>query len=198
MYQVVVSYLDNRYGCFFSDEAILDYEDLLDQVKTAVPYIQNIPRERIRIAYKDVTLSSGAGQNEGVFINILPGNPMVLGEAFRNAYDCGTESFKRIEIKLREVDSPCVAKMKKQNTNTTQLRTDATSWYDTKEQQSNKELFPDTKQDWKISKLEDMTDNAQQLQDELVAVDVQLEELKRPVIEPPLLGQYELKVIDIT
>ncbi|CAB3988626.1 Hypothetical predicted protein [Paramuricea clavata] len=181
-----MSYLDNRYGCFFSDEAILDYEDLLDRIKTAVPYIQSIPSERIRIAYKDVTLSSGAGQNEGVFINILPGNPMVLGEAFRNAYDCGAESFKRIEIKLREVDSPYVAKMKKQNTNTT-----AASRYNTTEQQSSKELFPETKQDWKISKLEDMSDHAQQLQDELVAVDIQLEELRRPVIEPPQLGQYK-------
>ena len=78
---------------------------MLDQVKTPVPYIQNIPRERIRIANKDVTLQSGAWQDEGVFITILLGNPMVLEEAFRNAYDCGTESFKRIEIKLREVDS---------------------------------------------------------------------------------------------
>ena len=105
MYQVVVSYLDNRYVCFFSDDTGLNYEDLLDKIKTAVPYIQNIPSENIRIAYKDVTLSSGSGQREGVFINILPGNPMVLGEAFRNAYDCGSESFKRIEIKLHEVDS---------------------------------------------------------------------------------------------
>ena len=29
MYQLVVPYLDSRYGCIFSDEAILDYEDLL-------------------------------------------------------------------------------------------------------------------------------------------------------------------------
>jgi hypothetical protein len=105
MYQVVVSYLDSRYGCFFSDDVILDYDELLEKVKTAVPYIQNIPSERIRIAYKDITLSSslsstGARQEEGVFINTLPRNPMVLGEAFRNAYDCGSESFKRIEIKL--------------------------------------------------------------------------------------------------
>ena len=183
MYQVVVSYLENRYGCFFSDEAIVNYEDLLDKIKTAVPYIQNIPSENIRIAYKDVTLSTGSGQKEGVFINILPGNPMVLGEAFRNAYDCGSESFKRIEIKLREVDSPCVAKIKKQNANTTASCSTT--------RQSGKELFPETKRDWKISKLEDISDQVQQLQDELVAVDVQLEELRRPVIEPPQLGQYK-------
>ena len=84
----------------------------------------------IRIAYKDVTLSSGSGQREGVFINILPGNPMVLGEAFRNAYDCGSESFKRIEIKLREVDSPCVAKFKK-----TKRKHDSKLRYNTTEQQ---------------------------------------------------------------
>ena len=51
--------------------------------------------------------------------------------------------------------------------------------------------FPETKRDWKRSKLEDMSSHVQQLQDELVAVDVQLEELKRPVIEPPQLGQYK-------
>ncbi len=191
MYQVVVSYLDSRYGCFFSDDVILDYDELLEKVKTAVPYIQNIPSERIRIAYKDITLSSslsstGARQEEGVFINILPGNPMVLGEAFRNAYDCGSESFKRIEIKLREVDSPCVAKMKKQNTN---MNTTLTASRSKTEQQTSKELFPE--KDWKISKLGDMNDHVQQLQDELVAVNVQLEEIKRPVIEPPQLGQYK-------
>ena len=36
-----------------------------------------------------------------------------------------------------------------------------------------------------------MSDRAQQLQDELAATDVQLEELRRPVIEPPQLGQYK-------
>ena len=66
MYQVVVSYLDSRYGCFFSDDVILDYDELLEKVKTAVPYIY-----KIRIAYKDINLSSslsstGARQEEGV------------------------------------------------------------------------------------------------------------------------------------
>ena len=37
MCEVVVSYLGNRYGCFFSDDAVLNYEDLLDKIKTAVP-----------------------------------------------------------------------------------------------------------------------------------------------------------------
>ena len=89
---------------------------------------------------------------------------MVLGEAFRNAYDCGSESFKRIEIKLREVDSPCVAKMKKQNTN---MNTTLTASQSKTEQQTCKELFPE--KNWKISKLGDMNDHVQQLQDELVA-----------------------------
>ena len=64
----------------------------------------------------------------------------MFGEAFRNAYDCRAESFKRIETKLREVDSTYDAKMKKQNTNTT-----ADSLYNTTEQQSIKELFRETK-----------------------------------------------------
>ena len=164
----------------------------LKKLKRLYRIFQIFPSERIRIAYKDITLSSslsstGARQEEGVFINILPRNPMVLREAFRNAYDSGSKSFKRIEIKLREVDSPCVAKMKKQNTN---MNTTLTASRSKTEQQTSKELFPE--KDWKISKLGDMNDHVQQLQDELVAVNVQLEEIKRPVIiEPPQLGQYK-------
>ena len=60
--------------------------------------------------------------------------------------------------------------------------------------QNSKELFPETKRNWKISKLEDMSGHVQQLQYELVAVDVQLEEQQRPVIEPPQLGQYKFIV----
>ena len=44
---------------------------------------------------------------------------MVRGEAFGNAYDYSSESFKRMEMKLFEVDSPFVAKLEKQNINMT-------------------------------------------------------------------------------
>ena len=51
----------------FSDEAIVNYEDLLDKIKTAVPYIQNIPSEKICIVYKDVTLSTCSGEKMSHF-----------------------------------------------------------------------------------------------------------------------------------
>ena len=51
---------------------------------------------------------------------------MVLKEAFRNY---GSESFKRIEIKLCEVDSPSVTKLKNKNKHDSKL------WYNMTEQQ---------------------------------------------------------------
>ena len=74
MFQVVVSYLESRFACFFSDEPINTYEDLLDKIKEVVPYIRNIPCERIRVVYKDINLSTSRESDGGIFINILPGD----------------------------------------------------------------------------------------------------------------------------
>ena len=79
------------------------YEELLQKIKEVVPYIRNIPSERIRVAYKDINLLTNRESDEGIFINILPGESLILNEAFRNAYDCGSESFKRVHIKIREI-----------------------------------------------------------------------------------------------
>jgi hypothetical protein len=91
MFQVVVSYLESRFACFFTDK-----------IKEVVPYSRNIPSERIRVAYKDINLSTNRGSDEGIFINISPGESLILQEAFRNAYDCGSESFKRVHIKINK------------------------------------------------------------------------------------------------
>lgn len=85
-------------------------DELLNKIKDAVPYIRNIPHARVCVLYKDVNLSGGSEMTEGVFISISPGDSMVLIEAFRNAYDCDAHSFKRVHIKIREIDSPFVAK----------------------------------------------------------------------------------------
>ena len=84
------------------------YGDLLARVKRAVTYIRNVPDDKIRIAYKDVNL--------GVFIALSPDDNLVLHEAFRNAYHCGAENFKRVELQIRELDSPLVAKSRHSHT----------------------------------------------------------------------------------
>ena len=77
MFQIVVSYLDDRYGCFFTEKAITDYDELLNKIKDAVLYIRNIPHARVRVSYKDVNLSGGSETAEGVFISTSPGDSMV-------------------------------------------------------------------------------------------------------------------------
>ena len=100
MFQVVVSYLESRFACF-TEKPFSVYEELLQTIKEVVPYIRNIPFERIRVAYKDINLSTNRESDEGFFINISPGEGLILNEAFRNAYDCGSESFKRLHIKKK-------------------------------------------------------------------------------------------------
>ena len=99
---------------FFFEEPIKFYSDLLYKIKEAVPYIRNVPNEKIRTAYKDITL--------GVFIAIPPDNDVIFHEAFRNAYDCGAETFKRLELQVREIDSPFVAKSRRESRTFSQKR----------------------------------------------------------------------------
>ena len=97
MFQVIVSYLNGRYSCFFSEKPVEKYDDLIQRVKAAVPCIRNVPDSKIRVAYKDVKL--------GVFIAIAPQDNLVLREAFTNAYDCGSATFRRLELEVRAIDS---------------------------------------------------------------------------------------------
>jgi hypothetical protein len=110
IFQVVVSYLESRFACFFTEKPINIYQELLDKIKEVVPYSRNIPSERICVANKVINLSTNRASDEGIFINISPGESLILQEAFRNAYDRGSESFKRVHIKIREIDSPFIVK----------------------------------------------------------------------------------------
>lgn len=206
MYQIVVSYLESRFACFFEEEPITIYEELLYKIKDVVPYIKNIPSERIRVSYKDINLSTARATDEGIFINISPGDSLILKEAFRNAYDCGSESFKRVYIKVREVDSPMVARNRRgvvaveENSNVDR----ATSSVEPKtgsrvEFTSRKKIgFQDVKtkpdlaeQDWKKDKETDINSQLEDRQNELYAVEAQLEEMNRPVLQPPQSGKYK-------
>ena len=212
-FQIVVSYLGGRYACFFIEKPIEFYGDLIYKIKEAVPYIRNVPNEKIRTAYKDINL--------GVFIAIPPDNNLILHEAFRNAYDCGAETFKRLELEVREIDSPFVAKtrreervrcgesttIKTQKCETTfETTTNAAEQAHLKtpsvktRQKSQNRLFESQSEDddefevtsdWKKTKVETITAEFQEIEDELLAVDAQLKELSRNVTEPPQEGQYK-------
>ena len=195
-FQVILSYLGGRYACFFTEKPIEFHYDLIQKIKEAVPYIRNVPNEKIRIAYKDIHL--------GVFIAIPPDDDLVLREAFRNAYDCGAETFKRLELEIREIDSPFVAKSRREklvsveentaarkcetNTHYVEQARLATPSVTTKHKSQNR-LFESESEDeenevvssWKKTKVESMNTEFQKIEDELLAVDAQLEELSRNV-----------------
>ena len=97
MFQVIVSYLNGRYSCFFSEKPVEKYDDLIQRVKAAVPCIRNVPDSKIRVAYKDLKL--------GVFIAIAPQDNLVLHEVFTKAYNCGSATFRRLELEVRAIDS---------------------------------------------------------------------------------------------
>lgn len=96
----------SKFEIFFFDKPIQFHSDLIDKIKEAVPYIRNVPNEKIRTSYKDT--------NIGVFIAIPPDNDLVLHEGFRNAYECDAETFKRLELEVSEIDSPFMAKTKRE------------------------------------------------------------------------------------
>ena len=198
MYQVVVRYLDGRFSCFFSEEPLKYYADFIRKVKEAVPYTRSIPDSNIRVAYKDISL--------GVFIAIAQDDDLVLAEAFRNAYDCGAEKFRRLEIEIREIDSPLVAKNRRGRSHVKESDESATSSqnYATHEESlsttsynfesSHKKLNFDKESvtnDWKETKTKTLDLEFQKVHDEMVAVDVQIEELSRSVTEPPPEGNYK-------
>ena len=198
MYQVVVRYLDGRFSCFFSDKPLKSYADFTRKVKQSVPYTRSIPDSNIRVAYKDISL--------GVFIAIAQDDDLVLAEAFRNAYDCGAENFRRLEIEIREIDSPLVAKNRRGRSHVKESDESATSSqnYATQEESSSttsynfesshKKLNFDKESvtnDWKETKVKTLNREFQNVHDEIVAVDAQIDELSRNVTEPPPEGNYK-------
>ena len=114
MFQVIVLYLSRRFFRFFSEKPVEKYDDLIQRVKAAMPYIRNVPDSKIRVAYKDVKLGVYCNCSTRQFLYI------VLREAFRNAYDCGSVTFRRLELDVREIDSPFIAKSKHRETKESQ------------------------------------------------------------------------------
>ena len=71
-------------------------------MKKAVPVLKGIPDDQIRISYKDVQLAT--------FVNIDSHEQLHLQETFRNAFPCGSDSYRRVHLKVRESDSPFLLK----------------------------------------------------------------------------------------
>ena len=171
-----------------------------------MPYIRNVPDSKIRVAYKDVKLD--------VFIAIAPQDNLVLHEAFRNAYDCGSVTFRRLELEIREIDSPFIAKSKhretkeSENVYTSSATATTTINYastanslkeNTSVPISHKQLNFESESEsetelvrnnWKESKAEQLSADYRIVHDEVVALDAQIDELSRTVVEPPPQGTY--------
>ena len=98
MFQVLVQYLGDRYASFYVNNAIVDYQELLEKVQAIIPYVKQLQANQVRLAYKDLELGS--------FINIDPAECLHMVEMFRNAVPCGSDIYRRVELKMREIDSP--------------------------------------------------------------------------------------------
>ena len=58
MFQVLLQYFEDRFASFYVDEPLSNYQDLLDRVKKAVPFLQGVDGQQIVISYKDVSLQT--------------------------------------------------------------------------------------------------------------------------------------------
>ena len=103
MFQVLLQYFEDRPPTFCVQNPITDFAELRERVKKAVPVLKGIPDVQIsRISYKDVPL--------GTFVNIDLHEQLHLQEIFRNAFLCGSGSYRRVHLKVRESDSPFLLK----------------------------------------------------------------------------------------
>ena len=149
-----------------------------------------------------------------MFVAIAPQDNLVLREAFRNAYDCGSVTFRRLELEIREIDSSFIAKSKHRETKESEnvytssaTATTTINYASTanslkentsvpishkqlnfeSESESETELV---RNDWKESKAEQLSADYRIVHDEVVALDAQIDELSRTVVEPPPQGTY--------
>ena len=58
MFQVLLQNFEDRFASFYVDEPLSNYQDLLDHVKKAVPFLQGIDDQQIVISYKDLSLQT--------------------------------------------------------------------------------------------------------------------------------------------
>jgi len=90
MFQVLLQYFEDRFGSFYVDEPLSTYQDLLDRVEKAVPFLQGVDDQQIVISHKDLSLQT--------FINIDRNDSLDVSEVFRNASPCGSDIYRRVFI----------------------------------------------------------------------------------------------------
>ena len=179
MYQVLIQYFEDRYATFYVQNPITDFTELLERVKKAVAVLQGIPNDQIRISYKEVRL--------GTFVNIDSHEQVHLQETFRNAFPSGSDSYRRVNLKVRESDSPFLLKSYRSSqrppkTEQTELqvaksgpRTLFTPSYDCDESELTSTIS------WKDSKKEQLIWQLQSLRDKKLAIETHVRVLELQV-----------------
>ena len=155
--------------------------ELLERVKKAVPVLKGIPDDQIRISYKDVQL--------GTFVNIDSHEQLHLQETFRNAFFCGSDSYRRVHLKVRESDSPFLLKSSRSSQPLPQ-ETEHTKPSVAKSKLEPKTLFTPSDDcheselastfNWKDSKKGQLIWQQQSLCDKKLAIETHLRELELP------------------
>ena len=198
MYQVLVQYLSDRYASFYVDKEITDYQELLKKVRAVVPYLKQLQADQVRLAYKDLQLGS--------FINIDPAECLHMAEMFRNVVACGSDIYRRVELKVRETDSPFLLEKRGFHLGSQHEEGDRSErevylppgGKSTRTTLEPKSLaFPSSSgsefgkiSDWKASKQNQLTHKLQCLNDSKLAIETHIRELELEVIEPPRVGTY--------
>ena len=194
MFQVLLQYSEDRYASFYVQNPITDFTELLERVRKAVPVLKGIPDDQIRISYKDVQLAT--------FVNIDSHEQLHLQETFRNAFPCGSDSYRRVHLKVRESDSPFLLKSSRISQPLPQ-ETEHTKPSVAKSKLEPKTLFTPSDDcheselassfNWKDSKKEQLISQQQSLCDKKLAIETHLRELELQVqvVEPPRVGKSQ-------
>ena len=202
MFQVLVRFFEERYCSFFVDEPILEYNLLIQRIKSAIPCISQLCDDQIRVAYQDVA--------SGCFINIDCQEKMHLVETFRNFVTLERSGYDRVNLKIWESDSPFIFRKtpKAQDVSVNNSENNATfcgSEIEDKDLNRNintkaKKLDfspatsdcanPSKAMDWKTNKMKEVSNKAQWLEDKKCAVEMHIRELELDVAEPLYVGNY--------
>ena len=176
MFQVLLQYFEDRYASFYVQNPITDFTELLERVKKAVPVLKGTSDDQIKISYKDVQL--------GTFVNAFP---------------CGSDSYRRVQLKVRESDSPFLLKSSRgsqplpQETehtkpNVAKLKLEQKTLFTPSDDWHESELASTF--NWKDSQKEQLISQQQSLCDKKLAIETHLRKLELQIVEPPCVGSY--------
>ena len=52
MFEVLLQYFEDSFASFYVNEPLSNYQDLLDRVKKAVPFLEGVDEQQIVLSYK--------------------------------------------------------------------------------------------------------------------------------------------------